>query len=998
MLVTIYQIIPDVISFPQSQYTFNITENLQLLATIGNVSIQEMDHPGLKGIQYDIIAGNGSEAFIISSTGAISNIIITDRETTVSYTLIIEATVIDIPGIMPARANVSINVVDVNDEVPVFNQSIYRANFIAIVDAHSSITTVFAYDEDVGSNARITYKISDGDQLFQINNTTGEIQNTESLILESAYILHVEASDQGTPSNTATTVVLVSIAFPIVTVLNFPQSKYTLNVSEDASLGTSLGFITLTHHDGSAIENVVYTINSTVFAVDGNNGEIYTRQKLDYEEMSQYNISLTAVLQVDGTELSASTLVIVSVTDRNDNAPMFTNLPNTVAVSEQSPNDTQVFQVEATDVDSTTLTYSVADEHFDITSTGMVFIKGDIDRERQDQYILLIAVEDSGGLSEYALLTVDISDTNDNTPVLLTGNEECFVHERTENSSACNLIFTDRDLAENASIRITSVTGGGYRYSTENVRDNIITLIVLSAVDYEAHSSINITVEFEDSGVIPNNNSKSLIIQVMDEPDNVPMFNDSNPQFELLTRVPNGSRIFSLLATDADKDEIMYDIVEVNPTNLSERFYITPFTGVVLIVALDPPFISDSTVTLTISATDNSMYTLSSQSNVAINIIPNTLSFTQSTYEFQLLEERPRGTSVGIIEIDTDSQASDIELSIDPDNVPFQITSNRDGNNRVLTGTIQTTAMIDRDDDERNQFVFTITAQRTTVPETATATVTIIIQDINDNAPVYTGNTHLIIEENAGSFTIIATISATDEDHGENGRIARYILNNNPNFTINNQGELQSTVVFDYEARQTPYDITVEITDAGQPSMTMTYNLIVEVLNTNDNSPVFNSSLYFVDIREGETVGQTLLLVTAEDKDLEPYSIRESSLVDPLTSTPPGLTIIGRKHDSSSYEIILSCMSPPPQQTVYTFELTADDGDSIATSTLLVGLFTQVNFIQFDLVNLPEINDIAARLIPQIQGSVITVYGSRSIGLNVHLYTIEQIGNGQATM
>ena len=113
----------------------------------------------------------------------------------------------------------------------------------------------------------------------------------------------------------------------------------------------------------------------------------------------------------------------------------------------------------------------------------------------------------------------------------------------------------------------------------------------------------------------------------------------------------------------------------------------------------------------------------------------------------------------------------------------------------MLTGTIQTTAMIDRDDDERNQFVFTITAQRTTVPETANATVTIIIQDINDNAPVYTGNTHLTIQENAESSTIITNISATDKDHWENGTITTYVIMNNPNFTINNQGVLRSTVV-----------------------------------------------------------------------------------------------------------------------------------------------------------------------------------------------------------
>ena len=999
VLVTIYHIPPDTISFPQSQYTLNITENSQLLTTIESVLIQEMEHPGIKGIQYDIVSGNGSEAFIISSTGAISNIIVMDRETTTTYTLTIEATAIDMPGILPARANVSINVIDENDEVPVFNQSIYRANFNTSVDALSSITTVLAYDEDIGSNARITYRILDGDQPFQINNTTGEIQNTEILSLESSYILYVEAGDQGIISNTATSVVLVSTAFPTITELNFSQSSYTLNVSEDASLGTSLGFITLIHYDGSAIENVVYSINSTVFAVDGNNGEVYTRQKLDYEAFSQYSINLTAALQVNSIRLSTSTLVIVSIMDVNDNAPVFTNLPNTTAVSELSSNGSAVFQVEATDADSSTLTYNTTDKHFDITSTGMVFVKGDIDREKQDQYTLLISVEDGGGLREYALLTINISDINDNSPVLLTGNEECFVHERTENSPACNLFFTDRDLAENASVRVTNITGGGYNYSMENVQHNIITLVVVSSVDYEANSNISIIVEFEDSGVIPNTNNKSLIIQVIDEPDNVPMFNSSNQQFSLLTKVPNGSRIFSVLATDDDNDEIMYDIVEVNPTNFSERFHITPLTGTVLIVALDPPFISDSTVNLTISTTDNSMYTLSSYSNISIIIIPNTVSFTASTYEFGLDEERPRGTTVGTIQIDRDSQATDIVLSIDPSNAPFRITPNSDGNNRVLTGTISTTAVIDRDDDERNQFVLTITAQRTDVTETATATVTINIQDINDNAPMYTGNTQLAIEENAEPSTIIATISATDKDLGENGTITSYtLLNGDLNFTIDNQGVLRSSVVFDYETRQIPYDITVEISDGGQPSGTTRYDLTVEVINMNDNRPAFDSSLYFVDIKEGETLGKSLLIVMAEDNDLDPYSIRESSLVDPLSSSPLGLTITGSKLNSSSYDIILSCMSPPPQQTVYTFELTADDGDNMETSMLLVGLFTQINFIQFDLADIPDIIPIAQRLMPQIQGSVTAVYGSDSIGFNVRLYTTEPIGNGRATM
>lgn len=1004
VLVTIYHIPPDTISFSHSQYVFNITENSHLLTKVGDVSIQEMDNPSIKGIKYVITDGNGSEAFAVSSTGAISNIIIPDRETAASYTLTIEATVIDMPDISPVHTDIIINVMDVNDEVPAFNQSIYRVNFNTNVTALSNIIMVLAYDEDIGSNARITYRISNSGQPFQINSSTGEIRNTASLILESSYILHVEANDQGTPSNTATTIVLLSITLPTITRLDFPLTLYTFTVSENANLGTSLGFVTLNPHHGFIIENAVYSINSTVFAVDGNNGEIYTRQKLDRETFTQYTINMTAVLQVDNTHLIASTLVMVNVMDENDNAPVFSNLPNTIAVSEGLHNGTRVFEVEASDADIghfSTLTFSVTDEHFGITPAGIVFVKGDIDRETEDQYTLLIEAEDGGGLTVYAFLTINILDINDNHPVLLTGNGECFVHERAENSTACTLIFTDHDLAENGSVRVTNVSGGGFHYSTadNDVHDNIITLLVVSPLDYETNSRINITVQFQDEGVIPNVNDKSLIIQVIDEPDNVPIFvNGNNQQFEVRTIVTNGSRIFTVLATDEDNDEIEYAIVKANPVNVFERFYITPSTGAVLIVALDPPFTPNSTVTLTISATDNSVYALSNHSNVSISIIPNTLSFAEVTYEFSLVEEMRINTLVGTIQIDRDSQATDIELSIDPSDVPFEIRPNSDGNNRILTGTIQTTEQIDRDNDGRNQYIFSVIAERHAVSETATATVTVNIEDINDNSPMYTGDGQLSIKENASRSTEIATISAIDIDLGENGTIRRYrLLNNNENFIINNQGVLRSNVVFDYETSQT-YGITVEISDGGQPSRKMSYDFTVEVININDNLPVFNHTFYFADIKEGETVGHTLVNVIVEDKDLEPFSIRGSPLVNALGNAPLRLIVDERSRDGSSYPIILSSISPAPQSALYQFDLQASDGDYVATSTLYVGVFTQIHFFQFDLDDIPEIDTIAGRIIILIRSSLVTVYGSSGTALNVYLYSTERTGNGKATL
>ena len=1001
-LVTIYHIPPDNISFPQPQYVFNITENSQLLTIVGNISILEMNHPGIiiGNIKYGITGGNGSEAFVISSTGTISNIVITDRETFSSYTLTIEATVVDIPDIQTAYTDVIINVIDVNDEIPVFDQSIYRANFNRNVTASFSVITLSAYDADIGSNARITYSILNNNQLFQINNMTGEIQTTASLILESSYMLHVEAIDQGIRPNTGTTIMLVSITLPDITKLNFSQVSYTFNVNETASLGTYLGSVTLNRHHGFVIENVMYSINSTVIAVDYN-GNLYTRQELDYENTSQYCIMMTAVLHVNNTNLTASTLTMINVTDVNDNAPVFTNVSYTTAIKEGSNNGTTVLQVEASDADFGhfgRLNFSITGEHFGITPTGMVFVKGTIDHERTDLYKLLITAEDGEGLRANAILTINILDINDSPPMLLTSNEECFVYERTENSSACSLIFTDHDLGENGLVRITNVSGGGFRYDTRHVQSNVFTLLVLSALDYETISSINITVQFEDKGVRPNSNNKSLTIQVIDEPDNAPVFvNGSSQQVDVRTIVTNGSRIFTILATDTDNDEIVYDIVKVDPVNVFGRFYITPFTGAVLIVAPDPPFISDSIVTLTISATDNSVYNLSSQSNISISIIPNTLSFTRLDYEFTLTEEMGAGTMVGIIQIDRDSQATDIELRIVPSDVPFDITPNSGENNRVLTGTIRTTEEIDRDDNEQNnQFIFSVIAQRSAVSETATATVVINIQDINDNSPTYTGSTQLSIDENAESLTVVTTISATDQDLGENGRISGYtLLNNNQNFIINNQGVLQSNAEFDYEITQS-YDITIEISDGGQPSGTARYDFTVDVNNLNDNPPMINHTMYFADIKEGETPGHILLNVIIEDRDSDPFSIRQPPLV--TGSAPLRLFVDDRNRVGSSYPIVLSFISSAPDSAVYSFNLQATDGNTVASATLYVGVFKQIHFFQFVLDDIPEINEFAGRIIGIVQQSLFSVYGSRSSGLNVYLYSIEPSGDGKATM
>ena len=175
--------------------------------------------------------------------------------------------------------------------------------------------------------------------------------------------------------------------------------------------------------------------------------------------------------------------------------------------------------------------------------------------------------------------------------------------------------------------------------------------------------------------------------------------------------------------------------------------------------------------------------------------------------------------------------------------------------------------------------------------------------------------------------------------------------------------------------------------------------LVVEVINLNDNQPRFNHTMYFADIKEGERPGHILLNVIVEDKDLDPYSIQGSPLVNPVSSAPLRFTVDDRNHDGSSYPVILSStFQAPTESTVYPFELQATDGSTLATATLYVGVFTQMYFIQFVLDSIPEIDAIALRIITLIESSLFTVYGSASSGFRAYRYSTEPSGDGRSIM
>lgn len=99
---------------------------------------------------------------------------------------------------------VQIEVGDLNDNDPVFNQSAYSATVKENLNFQHRLTRVHATDADRGSNGEIWYQIVSGNinNAFHIDNKTGDIYAVAPLDCEklSTYTLVIKAEDRGTPS------------------------------------------------------------------------------------------------------------------------------------------------------------------------------------------------------------------------------------------------------------------------------------------------------------------------------------------------------------------------------------------------------------------------------------------------------------------------------------------------------------------------------------------------------------------------------------------------------------------------------------------------------------------------------------------------------------------------------------------------------------------------------------------------------------------------------
>ncbi|XP_074505058.1 protocadherin alpha-3-like isoform X15 [Sebastes fasciatus] len=366
-----------------------------------------------------------------------------DREAMREHKLLLTA----IDGGKPARSGtieILIEVLDVNDNSPVFTKDIYSATLNENSAPGTLVIQVNATDLDEGANCEIVYSFGKEvdthlQQIFNIDPRTGKIKVTGVIDFEENenYEIDIQASDKGTiPISTYKTVIIKVIDLND----NPPEievTSYSKSVPEDSRIGTTVALISVNDLDSGLNGKVSCFIREDVpFAISpslqDNMYAIVTKSQLDREE--KYFYELTIVAKDTGEpSLSSEKTISVVVSDVNDNRPQFSLSPYTFYITENNGLTAPVFSVRASDLDDSDnahILYHIPRESSGDNSGLFLNINsenGDIlalksfDFETLKTFQFQVVATDSGtpSLSSNVTVNVFILDQNDNAPVIL---------------------------------------------------------------------------------------------------------------------------------------------------------------------------------------------------------------------------------------------------------------------------------------------------------------------------------------------------------------------------------------------------------------------------------------------------------------------------------------------------------------------------------------------------------------------------------------------------
>uniref|UniRef100_A0A8C3MXK0 Protocadherin-15 n=1 Tax=Geospiza parvula TaxID=87175 RepID=A0A8C3MXK0_GEOPR len=702
----------------------------------------------------------------------------------------------------------------------------------------------------------------------------------------------------------------------------FQQQSYYVAVNELTPVGTTIftgfsgnnGAIDIDDGPNGQIEYVIQynpndkTSNRTFDIPLTLSGAVVLRERLNYEEKTRYFVIVQANDRAQNLNerRTSTTTLTVDVLDGDDLGPMFlpcvlvnntrdcrpltyqASLPELTDPAHVNPISVTP-PIQAIDQDRNIqppsdrpgILYSILVGtpedypqyfHMNLTTAELTLLKP-INRDLHQKFDLVIKAEQDNGhpLPAFANLHIEILDENNQKPYFTRSTYEGFILESSpvgttisDNrnlTSPLQLVVLDNDVEETKDPQLHLFLNDYTTFFTVTPRGITRYLTLLQPVDREVQQLYTFSMTASDG--VQESVPVTVNIVVIDANDNTPTFSNISYSVKIYTDMQPGEGVIKLTAVDADEGangQIVYEIL----AGAQGDFTIDKHTGLITI-APGVLLAVGRSYALTVRASDCAppAERRSSITTVYIEVLPpNNQSpprFPQQMYSLEVSEAMRVGAVLLNLQA-FDREGDPIKYLIqngDPQQV-FNLSQS--------SGLLALGKPLDRESTDR--YILIVTASDGRPDGTSTATVNIVVTDVNDNGPVFDmflPRNLSVQEEEANAF--VGQVRATDADAGVNGQVHYSLANFNKLFRITSNGSIYTAVKLDRELRD-HYELVVEATDGAVDPRRSTLTLAIKVLDIDDNSPVFTNASYAVCVPENLPPGTVFLQLEAKDADL----------------------------------------------------------------------------------------------------------------------------------
>lgn len=782
--------------FDKSFYGISVREDIPVSTPI--LKINAVSSIG-QSIIYTIVNWDPFLQFDIGfESGVIRVILPLDFETTPYYKLIVRST--DMFTGATSEVDVNIDILDVNDNAPVFEKASYTVTLAENSVTGTSVVQLLATDNE-SENSAIQYEIlTDAlkyTDYFNIDSATGIIVTARLLDYEliQCYSFIVRARDNGSPAKSSEVTVTVLVNDTNDNPPSFNQPLYEAFVNELASRGHFVTCVQAVDVDVSDSDRLQYSILSgddrMNFLMDPETGVIsLSHQRLQHmQQMYMLNVSAS-----DGV-FTATVQVYIRILGANLYSPVFSQRFYLAEIHENVPTGTKVIQVQATDEDSGVfgqIMYSFINDlgktFFIIGADGVITTAQKLDRENpmNRDIVLIIMALDGGGRAAYCSVRVMLRDENDNAPLFRAAEYRVSIKANTAIGTLVTQIQAqDPDAGDNGKVTYSLYSEARLPLvDVLEIEPDSGWMVTKGSIAHLRGTVLSFFVKATDKGVPSKHSLVSAFIHVLPPDANIPAFTQPQYSFTVQEDIPVGTAIGSVYLSPGQTAIFAVVNGETVESNLGEMFIIERETGVLRLGdVLDYEMINIYRFKVSAMMREDLVESMSVV-DVEVKILDvndNKPSFETSSYIAMVMEGIPVGTRVMRVHALDPDWGSNGQVTYSLGSIFNQEKEQTYERTSIIntmfavdskTGWITTLGELDHEICPSYTFSVVASDLGETFSLSSTAVVTVAIADINDNAPIFERDYYRVaVRESDPIGEVVSILSTRDADTSDQNRM-----------------------------------------------------------------------------------------------------------------------------------------------------------------------------------------------------------------------------------